>query len=105
PPPEGLGSPWLEFGRRPADGSSKFRTIGCGLKAVAGRGIARHWFFVTTQRIGEQLHLLPSSRVPLTREKLREEIDGHGLLYDRAADYRRAGGEPRLGLGEHPSET
>ena len=105
PHPERLGYAWLEFGRRAADGTTKFRTIGCGLKAVAGRGIARHWFFVTTQRVGEQLHLLPASRVPLTREKLREEIDGHGLVYDRAADYRRAVDEALFGLGEHRYDT
>ena len=105
PHSERLGYTWLEFGRRAADGTSTFRTIGCGLKAVAGRGIARHWFFVTTQRVGEQLHLLPASRVPLTREKLREEIDGHGFLYDRASDYRRAVDEILFGLGEHRYET
>ena len=105
PNPERLGYTWLEFGRRAADGTTEFRTIGCGLKAVAGRGIARHWFFVTTQRVGEDLHLLPPSRVPLTREKLREEIDGHGLVYDRAADYRRAVDEALFGLGEHRYEA
>ncbi len=105
PHPERLGYTWLEFGRRAADGTAEFRTIGCGLKAVAGRGIARHWFFVTTQRVGADLHLLPASRVPLTREKLREEIDGHGLVYDRAADYRRAVDEALFGLGEHRYEA
>jgi uncharacterized protein (TIGR02680 family) len=105
PHQERLGYTWLEFGRRAADGSTEFRTIGCGLKAVAGRGIARHWFFVTTQRVGEQLSLLPDSRVPLTREKLREEIDGQGLVYDRAADYRRAVDEALFGLGEHRYEV
>ena len=102
---ERLGYAWLEFGRQAPDGTTRFRTIGCGLKAVAGRGIARHWFFVTTQRVGEQLHLLPASRVPLTREKLREEIDGHGFVYDRASDYRRAVDEALFGLGEHRYET
>jgi uncharacterized protein (TIGR02680 family) len=105
PNPERLGYTWLEFGRRAGDGTTEFRTIGCGLKAVAGRGIARHWFFVTTQRVGEHLHLLPASRVPLTREKLREEIGGHGLVYDRAADYRRAVDEALFGLGEHRYES
>ncbi len=105
PNPERLGYTWLEFGRRAADGTTEFRTVGCGLKAVAGRGIARHWFFVTTQRVGEHLQLLPASRVPLTREKLREEIDGYGLVYDRAADYRRAVDEALFGLGEHRYET
>ena len=36
PIPERLGYTWLEFGRRAADGTTEFRTIGCGLKAVAG---------------------------------------------------------------------
>src|SRR5262249_62244448 len=81
-------------------GTSEFRTVGCGLKAVAGRGIARHWFFITAQRVGADLHLLPASRVPLTREKLREEIQEHGLVYDRAADYRRAGGANPFRRGE-----
>ena len=101
PNPERLGYTWLEFGRRAADGTAEFATIGCGLKAVAGRGIARHWFFVTTQRVGADLHLLPASRVALTREKLREEIGSAGLVYDRASDYRRAVDEALFGLGEH----
>ncbi len=105
PNSERLGYTWLEFGRRTPGGDAEFRTIGCGLKAVAGRGIARHWFFMTTQRVGEDLHLLPASRVPLTREKLREEIDGHGLVYDRATDYRRAIDEALFGLGEHRYES
>jgi uncharacterized protein (TIGR02680 family) len=105
PNPERLGYTWLEFGRRAPDETSEFRTIGCGLKAVAGRGIARHWFFITTQRVGEDLHLLPASRVPLTREKLREEIDSHGLVYDRASDYRRAVDEVLFGLGERRYEA
>jgi uncharacterized protein (TIGR02680 family) len=105
PNPERLGYAWLEFGRRAVDGTAEFRTVGCGLKAVAGRGIARHWFFVTTQRVGQQLQLLPATRVPLTREKLREEIEGHGLVYDRAADYRRAVDEALFGLGEHRYEV
>jgi len=105
PSPERLGYTWLEFGRRSADGIEEFRTIGCGLKAVTGRGIARHWFFVTSQRPGAELQLLPGSRVPLTREKLREQIGQHGFVYDRAADYRRAVDEHLFGLGPHRYEA
>jgi uncharacterized protein (TIGR02680 family) len=105
PSPERLGYTWLEFGRKGADGTKEFWTIGCGLKAVAGRGIARHWFFVTSQRPGAELRLLPDSRVPLTREKLREEIGQHGFVYDRAADYRRAVDEHLFGLGPHRYEA
>ncbi|HEX4291030.1 MAG TPA: TIGR02680 family protein [Trebonia sp.] len=105
PSPERLGYTWLEFGRRSADGTQEFWTIGCGLKAVAGRGIARHWFFVTSQRPGTELRLLPDSRVPLTREKLREEIGERGFVFDRAADYRRAVDEHLFGLGLHRYEA
>jgi uncharacterized protein (TIGR02680 family) len=105
PSPERLGYTWLEFGRKGADGTTEFCTIGCGLKAVAGRGIARHWFFITSQRPGAELRLLPDSRVPLTREKLREEIGQHGFVYDRAADYRRAVDEHLFGLGPHRYEA
>jgi uncharacterized protein (TIGR02680 family) len=105
PSPERLGYTWLEFGRRAADGTAEFRTIGCGMKAVAGRGIVRHWFFVTSQRPGAGLRLLPDSRVPLTREHLREELGDQGVIYDRAADYRRAVDETLFGLGEHRYEA
>jgi uncharacterized protein (TIGR02680 family) len=111
PSSERLGYTWLEFGRRGADGpdgaegTAEFCTIGCGLKAVAGRGIARHWFFVTSQRPGGELRLLPDSRVPLTREKLREEIGSRGFVYDRAADYRRAVDEHLFCLGPHRYEA
>ncbi|MBB2909863.1 uncharacterized protein (TIGR02680 family) [Streptosporangium becharense] len=105
PHPERLGYTWMEFGRRTADGGTEFRTLGCGLKAVKDRGIVRHWFFVTGQRIGAGLDLLSPAGVALTREKLREAVDGHGLVYDRAADYRRAVDEALFGLGEHRYEA
>jgi uncharacterized protein (TIGR02680 family) len=105
PHPERVGYTWLEFGRRAEGGTEEFRTLGCGLKAVAGRGIARHWFFITTGRVGADLELMPATRVPLTREKLREEIDGTGMVYDRASDYRRAVDEALFGLGEHRYEA
>jgi uncharacterized protein (TIGR02680 family) len=105
PSPERLGYTWLEFGRRGADGTEEYYTIGCGLKAVAGRGITRHWFFVTSQRPGTELQLLPDSRVPLTREKLREEIGARGFVYDRAVDYRRAVDEHLFGLGAQRYEA
>ncbi|WP_326636488.1 TIGR02680 family protein [Nonomuraea fuscirosea] len=105
PHSERLGYAWMEFGRRTADGSEEFRTIGCGLKAVKDRGIVRHWFFLTSQRIGAELHLLSSTGVVLTREKLREAVEGRGMVYDRAADYRRAVDEALFGLGEHRYEA
>ena len=105
PHPERLGYAWLEFGRLRADGSAEYRTIGAGLKAVSGRGIARHWFFVTSQRIGHDLTLLSPTQVALTREKLREAVDGHGAIYDTASEYRRAVDETLFGFGTHRYEA
>lgn len=101
PHPERLGYTWLEFGRLHPDGTPEYRTLGCGLKAVKDRGVARHWFFVTTRRVGVDLALVSDGGVSLTREKLREAVDGHGTVFDRAADYRRAVDEALFGLGEH----
>ncbi|WP_300010823.1 TIGR02680 family protein [Pseudonocardia sp.] len=100
PHPERLGYTWCEFGRLTEDGTAQFRTIGCGLKAVAGRGIARHWFFVTDQRVGADLQLVDATRTALTRERLTDALAGHGVVHDRARDYRRAVDEALFGLGE-----
>jgi uncharacterized protein (TIGR02680 family) len=105
PHSERLGYTWLEFGRRNADGSAEYRTIGAGLKAVAGRGIARHWFFLTSQRIGPELSLVSPTRAALTREKLRDAVDGHGTVHDTASDYRRAVDEALFGLGTQRYEA
>ena len=57
--PDRTGYTWIEFGRRDEDGSTRFLTLGCGLRAVAGHsGLHSRWFFITPQRIGrESLHL------------------------------------------------
>ncbi|MFD7154088.1 TIGR02680 family protein [Kribbella sp. NPDC059898] len=100
PHAERLGYAWLEFGRLDADGTAHFRTIGCGLKAVAGRGIARHWFFVTSRRVGADLSLVDATGTALTRDRLNDILDDRGTVYDRARDYRRAVDDSLFGLGE-----
>lgn len=102
---ERTGYTWLEFGRIGEDGRAQYRTIGCGLKAVKGRGIAKHWFFTTSLRIGPGLPLMSASRVPFTRERLREALQGHGLVHDTAAEYRRAVDEQLFGLGQERYEA
>ena len=99
PHPERLGYTWLEFGRRRADGGTEFCTIGCGLKAVTGRGIAKHWFFVTDQRVGAELPLLDATRTALTKERLADALAGHGAVHDKQG-YRRAVDEALFRLGE-----
>ncbi|MFC5724455.1 TIGR02680 family protein [Streptomyces gamaensis] len=101
PHPERLGYTWIEFGRRDGTtGETHFRTLACGLKAVTGRGIARHWYAVTDQRIGPDLSLLDATGTPLSRDRLAEAVAGRGMVYDQAKAYRRAVDEALFGLGE-----
>ncbi|MCL2770124.1 MAG: TIGR02680 family protein, partial [Solirubrobacterales bacterium] len=99
PHDERLGYAWLELGRRDDDGAA-FCTIGCGMKAVKGRGIAAHWFFITDQRVGEELALVDATGVALTADRLEEAIGARGGVHRRARDYRRAIDERLFGLGE-----
>ncbi|MBB3191897.1 TIGR02680 family protein [Halomonas cerina] len=95
--PERLGYTWLEFGRQGASGPETF-TLGCGLKAVAGRPV-RSWFFTTPQRVGHDLFLVENGR-SLSRDRLIQALGSEGRLYDRAADYRRTIDEALFHLGE-----
>lgn len=94
---ERLGYTWLEFGRQGEEGPETF-TVGCGLKAVAGRSV-RSWFFTTTQRVGHDLFLIEGGR-SVSRERLGQALGHRGQLFDRAADYRRAIDERLFRLGE-----
>ncbi|MFD7445127.1 TIGR02680 family protein [Streptomyces sp. NPDC059909] len=109
PHPERLGYTWIEFGRRDgAGGEQHFRTLLCGLKAVSGRGIARHWYAVTGQRVDHRpgaatagsLSLVDATGTALSRDRLAETVTGHGMVYDQARTYRRAVDEALFGLGE-----
>jgi len=100
PNDERLGYTWLEFGRRDADGNPQFCTLGCGLKAVSGRGIASHWFFLSDLRVGEDLALVDGTRIALTRERLEEALGARGVVHTSARAYRRAVDETLFGLGE-----
>jgi uncharacterized protein (TIGR02680 family) len=96
---ERLGYVWLEFGRRTENGEHAYFTIGCGLKAAAGRGIASHWYFTTSQRIGTDLFLIGPSGSALTRDRLTAAIGEYGMVTERAETYRRAVDEHLLHLG------
>lgn len=98
---ERTGYSWVEFGRVDADGTEHFTTLGIGLKAAAGRGIVKTWYFVSTRRIGE-LTLLDDRRTVLSQERLRDELasTGSGQVYTRQESYRRAVDEALFQLGE-----
>ncbi|MET9882728.1 TIGR02680 family protein [Streptomyces sp. NPDC006430] len=109
PHPERLGYTWIEFGRLDDNsGERHFRTLLCGLKAVSGRGIARHWYALTSQRVdhgpgtpaAESISLLDGTGTALSRDRLAEAVAGHGMVYDQAKAYRRAVDEALFGLGE-----
>jgi uncharacterized protein (TIGR02680 family) len=96
---ERLGYTWLEFGRLAEDGTPAYLTLGCGLKAVAGRGVAARWFFLTTGRVGADLRLVSPAGTALVRERLAEALEGRGRVYDQAEAYRRAVDEQLFHLG------
>ncbi|WP_119154231.1 TIGR02680 family protein [Caldimonas tepidiphila] len=100
-----IGYAWIEFGRVGEDGAPRFLTLGAGLAAVAARPEVQAWFFVVDgrgegPRLGRDLWLTTPQRAVLTREKLREVLQGHGQVFDTAAAYRRAVDERLFHLGE-----
>lgn len=109
--PRRIGYTWIEFGRLADDGSPRYLTLGAGLSAVLGRAQVESWFFViddaaeptdaaqTGMRIGRDLWLVNDQRVVLTRERLREAIEGRGQVYENAGLYRRAVDERLFHLG------
>ncbi len=95
------GYTWLEFGRLDEHGVPQYRTIGCGMKAVQGKGAPSRWLFVTERRVGRDLDLANPSGVPLGRRKLEEALGELGTVYDDAAGYRAALDHTFFGLGPH----
>ena len=97
--PERLGYTWIEFGRADADGREHFLTAGIALKAVAGRGIADRWFFVTDRRVGRDLPLVTAAGTALSRDRLAEAIGDRGQVARTADHYRRLLDERLFQLG------
>src|SRR3954468_4478249 len=96
---ERTGYSWIEFGRVDADGTEHFTTLGIGLKAAAGRGIVKTWYFTTSLRIGE-LRLIDETRTVLTDARLRDAIGARGQVHTTQEAYRRAIDEALFRLGE-----
>lgn len=96
-----LGYTWIEFGRRDGDGRAAYLTLGCGLNAVAGKGLVGKWFFVTRKRIGQELYLQADAGHPLTRERLAEALGDEGEVFTTAKAYRQAVDHNLFKLGDH----
>ncbi len=92
-----IGYTWLELGRLSEDGPS-FRTIGCGMHGVQGRGAPKRWYFITERRIGVDLHLRSDKGTALNASRLKEQLDGRGF-FERPEPYRAALDRELFGLG------
>ncbi|MHB1536984.1 MAG: DUF2398 family protein [Solirubrobacteraceae bacterium] len=57
-------------------------------------------YFITDQRVGEELALLDATGVALTAERLEDAIGSRGAVHRRAREYRRAIDERLFGLGD-----
>ncbi|MCC7080314.1 MAG: TIGR02680 family protein, partial [Burkholderiales bacterium] len=93
------GYTWIEFGRLDEAGETLTLTLGCGLRAVAGRPGADPWYFITDQRIGSDLWLTTPERTALSKERLIEAIGTHGQVFPTAQAYRRTIDERLFRLG------
>lgn len=109
-----IGYTWIEFGRRDASGQAHYLTLGAGLSAVAGKAAVDSWFFLLeggvsggAARIGQDLWLTSEHKVVLTREKLREAVEGQGRgqVFDTGHSYRRAVDERLFHLGHKRYEA
>jgi uncharacterized protein (TIGR02680 family) len=99
------GYTWMEFGRRDSAGRVHTLTLGCGLRALAGKPGAEPWFFITEQRIGENLWLTTPDKTAVTRERLIDAIGAHGQVFPTAQAYRRAVDERLFQLGTERYEA
>ncbi len=98
--PDRTGYTWIEFGRKNPDGTEEFQTLGCGMRAVAGHsGLHSRWFFVTRQRVGQDLFLQNNEQRPLGRDRLEQALGKLGSVYASGEEYRRAVDAALFGLG------
>lgn len=103
-----IGYTWIEFGRRTSDGVSQYLTLGAGLSAAVGKTQVDSWFFIleggptgADPRIGQDIWLTNEQKMVLTRERLREAVEGQGRgkIFENAHSYRRAVDERLFQIG------
>jgi uncharacterized protein (TIGR02680 family) len=95
-----IGYSWLELGRLDAAGEPQYVTLGCGMHAVAGRNRVESWNFLTSKRIGQDMHLITPKRQAISRDALDEALGDEGRVFKTAHEYRRAVDERLFKLGD-----
>ncbi len=75
------------------------------MRATAGRGAPQIWFFVTDQRVGDNLRLVAETGQALTRDRLVEAVGACGQVVETATEYRRLVDRALFRLGEHRYEA
>jgi uncharacterized protein (TIGR02680 family) len=102
--PRRMGYTWLELGRVAEDGLPRYLSIGAGLATAEGRPNVESWFFIIEEakegpKINQDIWLTSAQRVVLTKERLREALEGRGQIFETATSYRRALDERLFHLG------
>lgn len=83
--PNRIGYAWIELHRTAEDGGDEFLTCGIGVKASrTAQAISDSWRFITSRRVGVDLHLADEDRYPLSAAALREELGPECVLDDEA---------------------
>ncbi|GAA4613917.1 TIGR02680 family protein [Saccharopolyspora hordei] len=83
--PNRIGYAWIELRRETPDGGEEFLTCGIGVKASkTSQAVSDSWRFITTRRVGINLHLVGADRVPLGSAQLRDLLGADCVLDDQA---------------------
>ncbi|QIZ39657.1 TIGR02680 family protein [Saccharopolyspora sp. ASAGF58] len=88
--PNRIGYAWIELHRETRGGGAnggteEFLTCGIGVKASkTSQSISDSWRFITGRRVGINLHLVGTDRVPLGSAQLRELLGADCVLDDQA---------------------
>lgn len=99
-----VGYAWIEFGRLD-NGTPRYLSLGAGLSATTARPSVDSWFFVIEEspdapRINQDFWLMNDQRIVLSKEHLRNALEGRGQIFETAKGYRRAVDERLFHLGE-----
>lgn len=91
-----LGYLWVEFARTDEEGTHQHLTLGAAVRASQSTKTAKPFFFTTSLRVGEDLHLAPAGQ-PLPVDQLKSLL-GPENVTDRAVEHRARVARELFGL-------